>query len=232
MSTATSSERPVRGRMALSQVTEPVPFAAYATEALIAADDGAGVGMIDSRRAASPPRLAPLKEFHETYAAPQTMASDKVVDMRHETTAAESISLGQDSKRDADKGSIVAQILCLLDEQKLLLVAGQDTRMIETQLVVLREQLEMERRAAEQLRAAAIEADKVKTSSTDGSTGEKESTSEPLVDISQVDPHATSEASRVLSTALVTLVLLATVHKVVVRRVHTDNAKAHVGGQR
>ena len=57
------------------------------------------------------------------------------------------------------------QILSLLDEQKLLLVAGQDTRMLEKQLVVLREQLEMERRAAEQLRGAAIEADKVKTSS-------------------------------------------------------------------
>ena len=30
ISAATSNERPVRGRMALSQVTEPVPFADYA----------------------------------------------------------------------------------------------------------------------------------------------------------------------------------------------------------
>ena len=76
----------------------------------------------------------------ETYAAPQTMASDKVVDLRHETTAAESISLGQGGERDAEECSTVKQILGLLDEQKLLLVAEQDTRMIDKQLVVLREQ--------------------------------------------------------------------------------------------
>ena len=52
------------------------------------------------------------------------------------------------------------QVIKLLDEQKQLLVAGKDTKLVDVKLVVLREMLAIERSAAEAMRAAAVESAK------------------------------------------------------------------------